>query len=136
MDVKRTTLHFKILTDRCFYMKGWTPSDSLCVYFWQVVFRFCCCLFVVAATVAPLVSVISYVTGTQDSSHILVQFYSYIGVIVGFFYGVALVTFIISSYIIRREAHKKTTKPKQPSIIIEYIKAKKDKVCPMINFID
>jgi large-conductance mechanosensitive channel len=141
MDVKRTTLHYKILTDRCFLMDGWTPSRSLCIYFWQVVARFCWCLFVMSLVVSPLATFIVMGTGTFESSSLLVRLYSSVGAMISIFYIFILFAFIVFCIVegvkwVNSKFPREHKEPKEPSIIIEYIKAKKAKVCPMLNFTD
>jgi hypothetical protein len=144
MDINRNKWHFKVITGDCFFMEGWTPSRSLCVYFWQVVTRFHWCLFVFTLALSPLATAIVLGTGTAESSYFLVAIYASVGVAVSLLYGLLLGS-VVGFYIVEGIKYvynklpsncEEPKKPKEPNIIIEYIKAKKAKVCPRLNFTD
>jgi predicted PurR-regulated permease PerM len=144
MDINRNKWHYKVITGDCFFMDGWYASRSLCVYFWQVVARFHWCLFVFTVAVSPLATAIVLGTGTAESSYFLVKVYASVGVAVSLLYGILLSSFVGFlivegiKYVYNKfpRKHEEPSKPKEPSIIIEYIKAKKAKVCPRLNFTD
>jgi hypothetical protein len=144
MNISKNTWHFGVVADDFFFMEGWYPSRSLCLYFWQVVMRLFFGMGLGLLAASPLATAIVSLTGTFDTASPLVKLYASFGVIVSIFYGLILAGFIIyfgvqgikwvKSKIPRK--HKEPQEPKEPSIIIEYIKAKKDKVCPILNFTD
>jgi hypothetical protein len=147
MNISKNTWHFGVVADDFFFMEGWYPSRSLCLYFWQVVMRLFFGMGLGLLAASPLATAIVSLTGTFDTASPLVKLYASFGVIVSIFYGLILVCSI--SYLSvqgvkwvynklprKYKEPKEHSNPKEPSIIIEYIKAKKAKVCPMLNFTD
>jgi hypothetical protein len=144
MNISKNTWHFGVVADDFFFMEGWYPSRSLCLYFWQVVIRLFFGISIGLLAASPLSTIINYATDTLRSSPFLVEFYSFIGFLVGCFYLFVAVIFILACVVQAVKwvnskfprKHIEPKEPKEPSIIIEYIKAKKAKVCPMLNFTD
>lgn len=107
----------------------WTPSKSLCIYFWQVVlsmlltaclsfialFFIAICLFIAASPVTALIW-----DGIQPIS----------------WFGALFWVIGLSKELHRLRCARKPTKKKPDSVLVSYVKAKKGKVCPTITFID
>ena len=140
MNISKTSWHYKVVANTFCSMDRWWPSQSLCIYFWQVILRLVLGLALGLILVSPLVTIITYVTGTIESSHVLVQLYASVGFVIGTLYLLGLLVFIFVLLYegvgwVSRKFPKKHKEPKEPSLLLAYIKAKKDRVCPMITFL-
>ena len=140
MNISKTSWHYKVVANTFCFMDYWWPSQSLCIYFWQVILRLVFGLALGLLIVSPLVTILTYVTDTLESSHFLVQFYSFLGFVMGMLYLIGALVGIILLLCegvawVSRKFPKKHKEPKEPSLLIAYIKAKKDRVCPMITFL-
>ncbi len=47
-----------------------------------------------------------------------------------------MIALLATAYIAEKHERNHPSKPKEPSIVVEWVKAKKNKVCPRINVID
>ena len=140
MNISKTAWHYKVVANKFCLIDGWWPSQSLCIYFWQVILRLVLGLALGLLLVSPLVTIITYVTGTIESSPFLVQFYSFVGFVIGMLYLLGALLGIFALLYegvawVSRKFPKKHKEPKEPSLLLAYIKAKKDRVCPMITFL-
>lgn len=143
MNISKNSWHYKTIRNL-----NRTPSRSLCLYFWQVVL---CSLFLYLIGPAvlllggfciigglPLV-VGGLLTHTPDGDLlwnwiVMVKCWSVgIGAIVAFF---AVGWFIVSLWGYIKSKLSKVSIDKEPSVLVSYIQAKKQKVCPFINFKD
>lgn len=142
MNISKKSWHYKLVRSTLY---GKT-SHSLCIYFWQVIIS----MIVVAGLAAVLlcvgVGVLAVIVAllAAIASPILVWAFHITwipkelvgagcglwGLGLGFAIGMAFVWFM-----------KKKVQPKlkamdeQPNLLVEYLKAKKQKVCPQITFI-
>jgi len=122
-----------------------TPSKSLCVYFWQAVWcTFMLCLvfpaillFMLVGAVAfapiPLGDFILWVFGAGVNidglnSYLLRLGVGYAAIILMF------VFWILCAY--WEERRIKIVEKKEDGIFVSYVKAKKSKICPIIEFTD
>jgi len=55
-----------------------------------------------------------------------------VGIVVHAIYVLGLTSWLVKKFWIERPT--KTSPPKEPSIMMEYLKAKKQKMCPMLTF--
>lgn len=141
MKVNVNSWHFRTVCRMNF-----TPSRSLCVYFWQVVWStfmlylvFPAILLVilicgVAFMPIPVGDFLLWIFGADVNieglnSYLLRLGIGYIGIIlvVGFW--------ILCAYL-KEKRSEKVASEKQDSILTSYIKAKKSKICPIIEFTD
>lgn len=142
MKISKDSWHYKMLT-KDFWWSGKTHpyniSDSLCGYFWQVVFKTIGRTFNLIITplvilgfalIAPLIQIVGYLsTGYWDTGSI--------GQAALFFEAAILsVSAVVWTCFWLYEKVKYIKKPKPVNIFTEYVKAKHDKVCPMLEFTD
>lgn len=142
MKISKDSWHYKLLTKDVLYVEGlntYNISDSLCGYFWQVVYRAIALTFFLlvlpiavlnVAVVLPLVQVAGYLaTGYWDvdgaGAAVLVS--ELLCVSTG---ALVWLTFWAKDKI------GDVKKPKPVSIFTEYVKAKHKRVCPMLEFTD
>lgn len=130
MKVRTDSWHYRMIR-----FWGWRPSPSLCGYFWQAVFA--------SLSAFGMGSMLSLMAGTVlyafVVSPIAVYFSYFIHVptdmlgrglfILAFELSIALVT-SIGVYLGGRRR-----KPGRPALVGEYLRAKKEKVCPTIEFV-
>lgn len=131
MKISTSSLHYRI-TNFFWGFRFWDWKEpimprSLCLYFWTMVF-------------SPLIPVISLAVVSLAGSliYMIVVGIGIMGVWdlyhsedVGFiFIGFQLLIWALSAAGIYAEYRKH----KSPSILIQYIKAKKEKVCPIIEY--
>lgn len=120
MKIKRSSWHYKVSK---FWEVFERDNDNLCRYFWRIVGKLFVLCFVCFALVLCLYG---YFTDPQIVSNTI------------------MLLFVISSFIIPILAiwylRKKVGKPigafKEDNIFIEYVKAKKRKICPLIEYVD
>ena len=142
MNISKNSWHYRTIRNM-----NRQPSRSLCMYFWQVVF---CSLFlyiigpavliaggICIAGLLPLV-IGGLITHTPDSALFewvsVVKCWSVgIGSIVVFF---AVGWFAVVLYNFTRGKISNYSVDKEPSVLVSYIQAKKQKVCPVIEFKD
>lgn len=127
MKVNKNSWHYKILTERFCFMEGWYEcyiSGSLCLYFWQVMFRLFLGVGLGLLVVSPLFSWTIILLGLDPSvlgaTGVLVLIMGLTATSAAIYIGME---FIVS-------------KEKEPNLVVEYIKSKKNKVCPIIEFVE
>lgn len=128
MQIKTTAWHHRILV-----ATFTTPSNSLCIYFWQVVGTLGMFLFMglliailVFTALAPILTIffpILYTTG----------FFA-----VGMMMWLAIFVCWYTEYrkTCKRRAELRGEPETDPNIVVEYVRAAKDKVCPILEFVD
>ena len=144
MKISTDSWHYKMLTEEFMFMSGkssYSVSNSLCIYFWQVVMRF---LYGVGAGfvyASPFVFPTLLFTGIPFERESLLYFITGLWVGLGFLIS-ALVAMALVVMVLKylwgklRSSVSGVKAPKQVNIATAYIKAKKDKVCPMLEFVD
>lgn len=143
MNISKNSWHYRTIRNM-----NRIPSRSLCLYFWQVVL---CSLFLYLIGPAILVlggaciagglplAIGGLLTHTADSDLlwnwiVMVKCWSVgVGALVGFF---AVVWFIVSLWGYIKSKLSNVSIDKEPSVLVSYVKAKKQKVCPIIEFKD
>lgn len=137
MKVSRDSWHYKILMDE--HKLKTRNGVSLCLYFWMVVFNiFAWCLIgVLAPAVACVFLGIVYLTGyvwyfmvagwfgvgSFDTNAIEMSF---------IINSIFLVIWIFSMFV-RYNNKEKDKQKSSDNLFVEYVKAKKRKVCPLIE---
>lgn len=143
MIINKNSWHYKVLTRKFIILGIWEPSRSLCVYFWQVVLKLTMCFLQVLLPLSPLVPITLFFIEWSNPP-IIISILTLLGLSVGIvilLFGTVralvflaeLVVFLKRKYLGNSTA---TIKPKEPSILLNYIKAKKEKVCPLLTFED
>ena len=147
MKVNKNSWHYRLLTGDIFGIQGvnsWNVSSSLCLYFWQVVFMllwkgvalFFLTPFVInSLLILPLVSTLGLITTgviVQGDTGLTVLVMELIVIIVFVLVlaGLSLYTFL------KDKTDLADVVEKDPNLFVEYIKAKKNKLCPIIEFVE
>jgi len=120
MKIKRSSWHYKInMLGPDTYERY---PDNLCFYFWRCVFRLLFWAFVVL-----IIGFIAYAYFTDP-------FLTPITIII-FFFILSGVLPVLAIYFLRK---KIGGPPKMPgeNILFEYLQAKKNKICPLIEYVD
>ena len=147
MKVNNNSWHYRLLTGDIFVIQGvnsWNVSSSLCLYFWQVVFMllwkgvalFFLTPFVInSLLILPLVSTLGLITTgviVQGDTGLTVLVMELIVIIVFVIVlaGLSLYTFL------KDKTDLADVVEKDPNLFVEYIKAKKNKLCPIIEFVE
>ena len=128
MKISRRSWHYRLL--RKLYMD---VPDNLCAYFWKTVFV----LLLIPAVIVSVCAVVfvALVPAIVFGAYLLgFPYYGdpvVISVIVG------LVEVFILGCILREQIQTRTAfdPPRPPSLVREYLMAKKQKVCPMIEVV-
>lgn len=128
-EVKKSSWHYKLQVE--FFTK---PGKTLCSYFWKTVggvgLLLLFCLFILVVLISMIVTAGGFIFFEEMPYGMI-----FAG---GIFWALAfatLINYLIEDY----DIYEKITKQKpykQPSILTKYIKAKKQKVCPMIKVVD
>jgi len=149
MNISKTDWHYKVLRTTDQYKVNYRVhhrSLSLCNYFWFVVFGVMSwfwtgvgilCFYGLALFLGGLVLYFwVYLIDFQILGSMLDRPYEVNLIIISLFCNFVLFFGLSSDFIVKKYKSfwsRKTTKPKRkPSLIIEYIKAKKAKVCPVM----
>jgi len=140
MKISKNSWHYKMLTEKFFFADRWNPSRSLCLYFWQVMFRLAMGVFICMVVASPLVFLMVNVNGyLPETLGVAVAIWALLGTFILAICGMILILLFLTGvmYLVEklksRYFPKKEYTPKE-SLIINYIKAKTDKVCPIIEF--
>ena len=150
MKVNKNSWHYRAITEETLGLTGvgsYNVSRSLCIYFWQVVisvvFKGFLLLVMLPSllslfVVMPLVSVVgTLVTGNlvQGDTGLIVLLAEALSVLIGILLWGYFT--LVDKY--RDYNYKKLLQDpidKEPSLVGQYIKAKKDKICPIIEFVE
>ncbi len=156
MKISKNSWHYKMLKQGAFgCFNHYKPSNSLCLYFWQVAFQIGALflwlplmgfLFVSVFAVGPLLLVATwFLAGELLTSHeammqILPEMLAPLiaaGVIGLILYAAAIVAFSCAGLsILSKKIRANQVVDSKPSLVIEYVKAKKQKICPILEFTD
>lgn len=122
MKINKNSWHYKFLNK---HMNVYPIKNNLCGYFWQVVghlalsvFVLTSCLFIVLTMLSPLLLFFKF-----KINEFLVA-----GIIIDI-----LIILILLPALLRKIFKKPIG---SNNLILEYIKAKKSKLCPIIEFVD
>jgi predicted membrane protein len=131
MIIKKTSWHYKLIQ-----WFGHTPSDSLCPYVRQILLAFALSLFLIAIAscifivfvwnplhvLAALMGIVSINANALMIGLVAWAVYAIVGIVMG------------GKYLRKKYREKNPVVEKEPNIVMAYIKAKKDKICPTLNF--
>lgn len=147
MKVNKNSWHYRLLTGEIFGIEGinsWNVSSSLCLYFWQVVFAllwkgvalFFLIPFVInALLIMPMTFILGWITtgvmlqGDTGLTKLVIELIVIIGCVITWA-GLSLYTFL------KDKTDLAGVVEKEPNLFVEYIKAKKNKLCPIIEFVE
>lgn len=102
---------------------GWPVyNDNLCSLFWACVSRF-----VMILTLAAIIVLLVY-------SYFTSPFWISTSILLLFVFASTVLPLLAIDFIRKRLGHP--VKWSKESLILEYLKAKKNKVCPMIEYVD
>ncbi len=142
MNISKNSWHYRTIRNM-----NRQPSRSLCMYFWQVVF---CSLFlyiigpavliaggICIAGLIPLV-IGGLITHTPDSA-----LFEWVSVVKCWSVGIgsiivlsAVIWFVVTAWNFVADKISDLRVDKEKGILVSYIQAKKQKVCPVIEFKD
>ncbi len=135
MKINKKSWHYKAISKL-----GFTPSKSFCMYFWQIpligmylivaiaigVLAICATLNAVLAPIAFMFAWDGYFELAFEGDRVGAELLA----------GVVWFLYVLFGRAIYRHHHPVGFAKKEPSIIVEYIKAKKQKICPILEFED
>ena len=160
VNISKKSWHYRVAR---MILDGSSPSNSLCVYFWQVLFGVLFSALVVAFLIAVVVVLgcglikililLSYPATWPytDSSYVEGLISAALWVIVAVYclvnsrerfnkayrdmkYRDGYLPWYFYMIIKPNDAKVASTKRKEPNLLVEFIKAKKSKVCPILEF--
>lgn len=145
MKISKNSWHYWLVRE---IGEFYDPSNSLCVYFWQVVWSIFKTM-VIACFVLLLALLLSFplwqffVTLPLGAENSLALFNAivYSAILIGFLCSwlVDLIEYCQEKRqekLYKKLRQSEPVKPKQPSLLTAYIQAKKEKFCPTIQFTD
>ena len=140
MIINKSSWHYETLTEDFFFVEGWNPSRSLCLYFWQVMFRLGMGVGICMMATSPLVFLMVEASGyLPETFGVVVALWGLMGCVILILCGIAFILLFLAGvmYLLKklksRYFPKKDDTPTE-SLIVSYIKAKKNKICPMLEF--
>ncbi|MGH1470136.1 MAG: hypothetical protein ACRBCS_03025 [Cellvibrionaceae bacterium] len=120
MNIKKSSWHYRLVNFVC----NGEISESLCIYFWQVVWScFTVMIFVPIIILILLFVMVSPILNIFATEVLAVA-------MVGAMFDIFILCFIWIEY------RKQNGIQKHPTVIGGYIRAKKEKVCPRLSFVD
>lgn len=119
MKIKRKSWHYKISNFGADYEK---TNDNICRYFWRLIGK---CAITVFGTLGGIVLILAYFTSHYWISTTIAVLWACLTVALP----------ILAIWFLREKLGKSPEMP-HGSIVVEYIKAKKEKVCPLIEYTD
>jgi len=157
MKISRKTWHYQVIQNGVLWHSGWNNhSNSLCLYFWQVMW----CLFTPIGTALLAFSIPYSLILLAIQQEPTGGFVLYAGIgLTAIFIGCAAILLIAVDYIsekrkaakrkkilakhgsysayhiYERQKEKQKAEQKQPSLFLSWLRAKKDKVCPIIEVV-
>lgn len=144
MIIKRNSISYQTIElANVFY-----PSNSLCIYFWQVVISglWVGAVWLMGTVLALLIAlgagslilgpIIWLIAGLQTGVWVVDHLLFPPVLVVGGFLGAAAIYFTPAAlrYIVRFLRRHVSLPESEPNVVTSYIKAKKEKVCPVITF--
>lgn len=128
MKVSESSWHYKLVD----YF-NWEHSESLCFYFWQVVAGCLCTIGIFVVFLMLMFILISFpgviVASKLFNSTEVLYYITWVGLSVLFWTSFVLIGVGFGKFI----EYKRNKKP-STNILFQYIKAKKSKICPVIEF--
>lgn len=141
MKISTSSWHYKFLDEGALSSHGALPT-SLCPYFWTVVWRlfitFILSLFVglllTGAVVLPIHLLFLDMSLMRDTSLELFNVFGGISWVVGIGGFLSFAIPEAMDFVKDKVCDGKSKKDRKPSLLWEYLKAAKSKVCPIIEF--
>ncbi len=144
MEISRKSWHYR-MTAWCWDHFGKTPSNSLCGYFWQMVSSPFVVIGMYAAILVVVLVMLSwslYLSGAYLCNflhwiHVLPDSFDMVPGVINWRHFV--VSLLITAGIVAKvvySVYKQENPNKEPNVVFEFIKAKKRKICPLIEFKD
>jgi hypothetical protein len=136
MNIKKTSWHFKLVA----FFNDSYPSSSLCIYIRQLIIAMGMALFLAVICVAGLIvfvgAPLQAIAGWFGLISITKGELIAGGVVLGVYLAAGVVSGAVWSWkqYRARNPYKKPL-PKEPNIVMAYIKAKKEMFCPQIKFV-
>lgn len=128
MKVSRNSWHFKVYRGFGFDSGFYKEPSNLCPYFWRVVWGL-----TKGAIIVALCGLLLFMLGTVVFTY---PFWSLGGTaVIALFCAICAYWDEIRSFLSRNAPESDVPEP-EPGLIRSYIKAKKDKVCPMIEVVE
>lgn len=149
MNISRNSWHYR-LADFTMDFFSRSPSNSLCIYFWQVVlspFILVAGAAIILITLLALAVFVLYGLGciTNDLLvwvHVLPQtfkqlpgIFNYRAIITSVIIDVSVIGFLIYKEY-KSQCKTDEDDEKEPNFVVAFVKAKKEKICPFITFKD
>jgi len=132
MIINKNSWHYKLV---CHFSSGWAVPDSLCPYVRALILYMLLCVVMAFGAIALVVVFIWGPIQTWLGWAGLMQLnenqYT-AGIVVHGIYVMGFLSWLTKKFWIDKPT--KTSPPKEPSIFMEYLKAKKQKLCPMLTF--
>lgn len=133
MNINKSSWHYKLIKH---FNCGWDIPDSLCPYVRAVLMYMVVCVFMACAAAAlgivfiwgPIQTWLGWAGLMVLTEHQYVA-----GIVVHTIYALGLTSWAVKKFYIDRPSSKPQP-PKEPSIFMEYIKAKKHRFCPTLTF--
>jgi hypothetical protein len=130
MNIKKTSWHYKLIKFFDFY-----PSNSLCPYVRQILAALAISAFLV------IVAIAMFVVFVWSPGHVLLALMGIVGITAKelglglMVWGIyALAGIVFGGHYLRKKHRERNPVEKEPNIVMAYIKAKKEKICPTLNF--
>lgn len=143
MNISKNSWHYRV----CDWY-SWVPSNSLCLYFWQVVWAcvlsFILIPFAIVFVGFMLLGVFPFIIGSTltGNFHQDIHLMSWYTILVSWSVGAGifavigvagLLKLLYDDKIIFKNRKEKDVE-KEPNLVVEWVRAKKAKVCPVITF--
>lgn len=157
LNIKKSSWHYRMVDAVWADFFNKNISNSLCGYFWQVVFAPIVTIGMIAvilAVIGVLGAGVFYVVGAVIGN-ILAQFgllpssfllekgvFKWEHVYASIVVDLLIAAFFYSKYKYRlykerkRAERSQSNEPEKVNLVVEFVKAKKRKVCPVLNFVD
>lgn len=132
MIIKKSSWHYKMIE-----WFGHTPSNSLCPYVRQILLGIALSVFMAAVAVAV------FIVFVWNPLHVLAALMGIVSItpnqlmvgLIGWAVWALLGIFVGGHWLRKWNRERNKSKPeKEPNLIMAYIKAKKDKFCPSLDF--
>lgn len=143
MKLSKDSWHYKALTQKLLFIEGkseYAVDRNLCGYFWQVVWRILSVFGIYAFALSPLVFWTTLLLEIPDQGflHIALTFFGMFASCFYAFFGIAWLCIPLTNHVIIPIAERVFPEDTEEKVNIftEYVRAKHDKVCPVLEFTD
>lgn len=152
MNISRNSWHYRMTAFTLDYFSR-SPSNSLCLYFWQVVLSpfiligaaAIILMAILASAVVMLYGIGAIVNDILVWANVLPHSFKQIPGIFNYRAVISslLIVLVVVLYLLRTEIknrlgikERNEDEEKEPNFVIAFVKAKKQKICPVITFKD